>query len=415
MESAERRILLMSSFGHFVCHYNMLVFPALVLPLAGALNMDMPQVLQLSFPQYLLFGVMALPWGLAGDRIGGKPLMLLMFLGSGLSGLAAALWIDSPWSLSVALGALGLFSSIYHPIGLGLISKGVSRLNLAMGYNAVFGGLGLVVAPLVSGLLNWLWDPRAAYLFLALVNLCGLVLMLLFPLSEATGKAEKKSAGNGALGAFVILLIAMTLGGLAFTGSTVILPAYLEMRSHGLMELVSRFTGGISGNLMATTITALVYMVGMIGQYTGGVVGERHDPRYAYLTFHFFCIPAAFLAAFASNLSLVGLSTIYFFCLLGMQPMENTLVALLAPKRLHHSAYGMKFIVTFGIGALAVKIVAWIDARWGSEAIFLALGLTSILLVSSILVLIRWTNHSETMRKNATVAAIVESSGGHSS
>ncbi len=391
----------------------MLVFPALVLPLAASLNMDMAQVLQLSFPQYLLFGVTALPWGLAGDRIGGKPLMLLMFLGSGLSGLAAAFWIDSPASLSIALAALGLFSAIYHPIGLGLISKGVSQLNLAMGYNAVFGGLGLVLAPLVTGVLNWLWDPRAAYLFLGLMNLSGMALMLLFPLTEGSAKIEKTSVGNGAIGAFVILLVAMMLGGLAFTGSTVILPAYLEMKSHGIVELVTKSMGGISSNLMATTITALVYTVGMLGQYIGGFAGDRHDPRYAYLTFHFFCIPAALLAAYADNLALVGFCTLYFFCLLGMQPMENTLVALLAPKRLHHSAYGMKFIVTFGIGALAVKAVAWIKGAWSSEAIFIALGFTSVLLVSTILLLIHWTNrnHSEAIQEDASVAPLAESGG----
>ncbi len=146
MQSEERRILIVAYFGHFMCHYNLLVFPALVLPLAGILKMDLAQVLQLSFLQFLLFGVSALPWGIAADRWGGRPLMILMFLGAGMSGFAAAFWIEDPVRLSLSLGALGLFSGIYHPIGMGLISKGVKRLNVAMGYNAMFGGLGLVVA-----------------------------------------------------------------------------------------------------------------------------------------------------------------------------------------------------------------------------------------------------------------------------
>ena len=89
---------------------------------------------------YLLFGLTALPWGIVGDKLGGKPLMLVMFLGAGISGLLAAFFMDSPTGLVMALGGIGLFSGIYHPIGLGLISKGVGRLSLAMGYNAVFGG-----------------------------------------------------------------------------------------------------------------------------------------------------------------------------------------------------------------------------------------------------------------------------------
>jgi hypothetical protein len=75
-----------------------------------------------------------------------------------------------------------------------------------------------------------------------------------------------------------------------------------------------------------------------------------------------------------------------------MQPIENTLVATFAPKRLHHSAYGMKFILTFGVGALAVKLIQRIDAAWGIEGAFVALGIISAVLVATILVLIAWTN-----------------------
>ena len=95
--------------------------------------------------------------------------MMLMFVGAGLSGLAAAFSVGSPWMLSLSLAGVGLFSAIYHPIGLGLISKGVRSITLAMGYNAMFGGLGMVAAPLVTGLVNWTWGPKAAFLMLAVM------------------------------------------------------------------------------------------------------------------------------------------------------------------------------------------------------------------------------------------------------
>ena len=138
-------------------------------------------------------------------------------------------------------------------------------------------------------------------------------------------------------------------------------------------------------------------MVGMLGQYIGGHAGERFDVRYTYLVFHLFCLPAALLMAFTQNLSLVALGSVYFFFLLGTQASENTLVAALAPKRLHHSAFGMKFILTFGVGALAVKILGWIDTVWGSEATFIALGINSALLVGTIVLLILRTNRSPVM------------------
>jgi MFS family permease len=399
LQSEERRILIIANFGHFMCHYNLLVFPALVLPLAGILRMDLAQVLQLSFLQYLLFGVSALPWGIVADRWGGRPLMILMFLGAGLSGFAAAFWIEDPERLWLALGALGLFSGIYHPIGMGLISKGVKRLNVAMGYNAMFGGLGLVLAPAVTGIVNWVWGPRAAYLLVGAINLAGIALPVFLPLTRPQHKEKSPAqSGNGLLGAFIILLTANMLAGMAYTGATVILPAYLELKSLALLQALSEgLHRDISSNLFATSVTAAIYVMGMLGQYVGGHAGERFDVRYTYLVFHLFCLPAALLMALTQNLPLAAFGGVYFFFLLGSQAPENSLVATLAPRRLHHSAFGMKFILTFGVGALAVKILGWIDTVWGSEATFVALSINSALLVGTIALLILRTNRSPVM------------------
>jgi len=63
-------------------------------------------------------------------------------------------------------------------------------------------------------------------------------------------------------------------------------------------------------------------------------------------------------------------------------------VARYTPPKLRHAAYGAKFVLTFGVGALAVKMVKSIESGYGIEAVFPALGVTSILLVGVILVLI---------------------------
>ena len=393
MSSRERRILLTTCYGHFMSHFNMLVFPALVLPLAGQLKMDMAYVLDLSFWMYCLFGVTALPWGMIADRWGAKPLFLIYYLGAGLSGLAASLLIDNPAGLSIALAALGLFSGIYHPIGLGMISKEINRVSLGMGYNGMFGNLGLATAPLLTGLLNWLWGPQAAYLALGALNLLGVGLMsILPPIGDHRSDKKESDEDNGLLGAFLILLVAMMLGGIVYRGATVILPAYFELKNQGIFQWFSLMAGvGLSKNLVATSVTSFIYIVGMLGQYTGGRVAERFDLRFCYLVFHALTIPAAALMAVAVDLPLVALAMIYFFFLLGMQPIENTLVAKFTPKRFHHSAFGSKFVLTFGVGALSVKMIKVIETTFGIEPVFYALAITSIVLVGVILMLIRKT------------------------
>lgn len=393
MNSRERRILLTTCYGHFMSHFNMLVFPALVLPLAGQLKMDMAYVLDLSFWMYCLFGVTALPWGMIADRWGAKPLFLIYYLGAGLSGLAASFFIDNPAGLSIALAALGLFSGIYHPIGLGMISKEIKRVSLGMGYNGMFGNLGLATAPLLTGLLNWFWGPQAAYLALGALNLLGVGLMFILPpIGDHRSDIKESDEDNGLLGAFLILLVAMMLGGIVYRGATVILPAYFELKNQGIFLWFSSMTGvGLSKNLVATSVTSFIYIVGMLGQYTGGRVAERFDLRICYLVFHALTIPAAALMAVAVDLPLVALAMIYFFFLLGMQPIENTLVAKFTPRKFHHSAFGSKFVLTFGVGALAVKMITVIKTTLGIETVFYALAIISIVLVGVILMLIRKT------------------------
>jgi MFS family permease len=407
LDPVERRILVVACFAHMVAHFNMAVFPALVLPLTKVLGLTMPRVVELSFWHYLLFGITALPWGVLGDRIGGKVLLAVFFLGSALSGIACARCVGTPSELSMALAGLGLFSGIYHPIGMGLISKGVRSLSLAMGYNAVFGGLGLVVAPLITGIANWLWGPVAAFVLVGLINLLGLPLLLLCPSRSVSETRETSTASedNGNLTAFLILLVPVMLGGMAFTGSTVVLPAYLELNSPSLFDALRRVVPGmLSNNVMATAIAAVVYLVGMAGQYTGGIAGGRLDTKYAYLVFHAFCIPAALMMSVSGDLSLAGAAMVYFFFQLGMQPPENTLVARFTPKRLHHSAFGLKFVLTLGVGSLAVKIAGWINEAWGLSSVFVALGIASVAIVVSIVILILVTGRQTLPQRTLTEA-----------
>ena len=290
----------------------------------------------------------------------------------------------------MALAALGLFSGIYHPTGLGLISKEIKRVSVGMGVNGMFGNLGLATAPLLTGVINWFWGPKLAYLFLGGMNLFGLLLMAAFPIfASAHSKGGEKDENNGLLGAFVVLLAAMMLGGIAYRAATVILPTYFELKNHAIvMWLSGLIQGELSQNLVATTVTSLIFVIGMLGQYTGGRFAERFDPRIGYLIFFGITAPPAVLMAFSGNLALVGLALLYFFFLLGMQPIENTLVARFTPQRFHHSAFGTKFVLTFGVGAMAVKIVAAIESNYYIEAVFFFIAAISVLAIGVILVLI---------------------------
>jgi len=389
----ERRLLAVTCFGHFLSHYNMLVFPSVAVPLAAMLGLPLGAVLQLSLYQYLLFGITALPWGLACDRFGAKPLLVLFFLGAGLCGLAAALVITDPFLLTLALAGVGLFSGCYHPAGLGLVARGIKRITRGMAYNGIFGNLGLGAAPLFTGLAVWLWSPRAAFVAMGVLNLIGCATMLLLKVDEpARAQGQQARSAQGLVGPFVILLAAMMLGGFTYRGMTVTLPAYLEFQGPELLAWFQAVAGaGISGNLMATIVTSAIFTVGAFGQLAGGWLGERVDPRWGYFTFHAISLPAVLFMAWASNLPLALLAMVYTFFLIGMQPMENTLVSRLSPPAFQHTAYGVKFVLAFGIGALAVELAGLAQESWGLSAVYLGLAGSTALILLAILLLIART------------------------
>ncbi len=367
----------------------MLVFPAVLLPLSAQFGMNMVETLALSFWMYLLFGVTALPWGLLADKIGPRPLLALFHLGAGFCGVLAAINIANPMLFSLSLAGIGLFSGIYHPVGLGWIAKEVKNTSKGMAINGMFGNLGLATAPLLAGTVNYFWGATAVYIVLAIVNVSGLGLLYLVK----NGKQEfvsskKKEDAKSTLAPFLVLLVCMMLGGIVYRAVSVTMPAYFELQNKNLYAAFMNLAGESgSPNVFATIITSTIYLVGMAGQYFGGKIGSRLDLGKGYLIFHLITIPAAIAMSMTSDIPLVVFAMIHSFFLLGMQPIENTLVARLSPPNLHSTAYGLKFILTFGVGALSVGMVAGIKESFGFSSVYLALAGVSGMLVCSIVLL----------------------------
>jgi hypothetical protein len=57
-----------------------------------------------------------------------------------------------------------------------------------------------------------------------------------------------------------------------------------------------------------------------------------------------------------------------------MQPIENSLFAVLVPARWRSTGYGVKFVLTFGVGSLAVWLVGWLQEAFGLPSVFLGLA-----------------------------------------
>ena len=150
--SRDRARFLFLNVGHAYDHLFMLLFPTVVLVLEREWNRPFSELLPYALGGFIAFGLGALPAGLLGDRWSRPHMMTIFFLGIGgasiLTGMAAG-----PWGLAAGLTLIGLFASIYHPVGVAMVVQGVENVGLRLGVNGVAGNLGVAAAALTAGAL----------------------------------------------------------------------------------------------------------------------------------------------------------------------------------------------------------------------------------------------------------------------
>jgi MFS family permease len=144
--------LVFAGVGHFFAHLLMLLYPTAVLVIEGPWAMSYGDLLSLSLGGFVLFGLGALPAGWLGDRWSTERMMVVFFVGTGAAAIATGL-TGSPITLALGLSAIGLFGSIYHPVGTVWLIRNDANRGRALGWNGISGSIGLAAAPFVAGAL----------------------------------------------------------------------------------------------------------------------------------------------------------------------------------------------------------------------------------------------------------------------
>lgn len=402
MNPHERTIIASTSVAHFCAHFFTLLFPAFVMPLSREFALSPERVIAISFPMYLCYGMLALPWGLLSDLVQPRLVMGAGILLAGASLIAAGL-CRSIGGLTFWFALLGAGCAAYHPAGLALLSTGVRQRGRALGINGVCGNLGIAGAPLAAGLLCYLVDWQTALLSLGGAGVVAGFVLACIPVDVARDRdlhAHAAAQPGQALVLFIVLCGAMLFSGLLYRGFTVVLPTLLEARlagvSAGLQERLALLLGPALpaqfSTLVATAVASIAYMTGMTGQLLGGRVADRYDLRWGYLLFFCCALPFLGLLSACSGVYLAVPAGMVVFFTLGMQPIENSLVAMLTPARWRSVSYGIKFAIVFGAGSLSVKLVSLVQGRYGLDRVVLLLAgylLVVILMIGVLLFLSR--------------------------
>ena len=122
------------------------------------------------------------------------------------------------------------------------------------------------------------------------------------------------------------------------------------------------------------------------------MIADRFELKRSYLAFHLASLPALWFISVGTEWPLLIAASIYSIFALGMQPIENSLFAVVTPDRWRSTAYGLKFVLTFGVGSLAVWMVRGVAEASGWHSVYGVLVGVLILLLSCIGLLFAFTS-----------------------
>jgi MFS family permease len=326
----------------------------------------------------LPFGLCALLAGWLADRFGAKRLLLVYLFGCSAAALLA--WY-SPTLLIVTLSMflLGLFASIYHPAGVGLITHHTNPENrpMALGYHGIFGSAGIAAGPFLAAVVlgtgvTW----RQYYLVLTVPGMV-LAALLLWRLSHAQSSSNTADAGTPVddreddtyWPSYFLLITLASIAGVVYAALLHFLPRYLD--DTGLAM------GALPPQSVRNYLTAGVLLLGVIGQYTAGRIARPTTLEPLMAGSFFATMPFVAWMGFADGpwriVAAACFSPLFFM----HQPVFNSLIAKYVPRRRRSLCYGLSFTMGFGVGSLGPNLAGRIDTytlRYGLLAALLALA-----------------------------------------
>jgi MFS family permease len=341
------------NLGHALTHLVMLIFPTAVLALGPAWGISYDRLMPASLGGLIAYGAGSLPSGWLGDRWSRRSMMALFFVGIGAGSVLCG-FARTPLGIGIALGIVGLFASIYHPVGLSLLVVDPAKLGRTLGLNGVFGNLGIAGAALVTGLfcdaLGWRWAFIAPGLLAILAGLAFLVVVPALPRAGAAPPGDSKAAGaqSFTLVTAGALLLFIVCDSLVFNATTMALPKAAE----------AHLAAWFDSPAAIGTVVSIVFAIAALAQLWIGHLIDRLSLAQIFLPLALAQIAALLLAGWADGPWFIAPALATMFIVFGLIPISDAVIARNVSDAWRSRAYAVGYVVAFGVGPAAVPLIA---------------------------------------------------------
>ena len=371
---------LLLNIGHAFDHMFLLIFATAVSTIARDFGFDRwESLMPYSVGAFFLFGIGSLPAGRLGDLWGRRVMMIIFFFGIGAASLLAIL-ADGPWQLAAGLAAIGLFASIYHPVGIPMLVQHSTRPGWTIGVNGLAGNLGIAVAALVTGLLVKYLGWRAAFAVPGLVAIgCGIAFALLVP-REIEAPAKRKSKKLD-VPASILARVFLIMTATAITSSLL-----FNFTTNGNGQLLQeRLRNLIQDPATLGALLAAVYAVASLAQLVVGKLIDRYPLKRLYLCVVVLQAPLFALAAMVDGWAAFAALLGFMILVFGAIPFTDAIIVRFVDDQMRSRVSGIRLAISFSVSSLAVWLLGPIVKASGFDSLLLLMA--GIALCTTLLVM----------------------------
>jgi MFS family permease len=395
----KRRSIGFINWAHALDHYVMLIYPTVVIGLGLIYEMSYAQLIALGTPSFIAFGVFSLPAGWLADHWSRRNMMVLFYAGCGLSLLAAGL-APNLVVLAAALFALGIFASIYHPVGTAMLIAQATSRGRSLAFNGVCGNLGVSLAAGISALFIYAFGWRGAFLVPALVCIAtALVYLRVVPDERRT--AESRSSAPDvvfapwlAMTIFGLFIVIALTAGLIFHITTVALPKIVDERLGGDISLV--LVGGLA---------TAIFMCGAVAQLAVGRLVERVPPHVLFAAVAVLQLVGIAWAVYASGTMLVLALALSLAAIYAQVTVNDLVIARYTADAWRGRVYAVRYFLSFAVSGAAVSLIWLLHERGGFGLVLATTAVIAFVLAIFTLVITILVNGVERERARAVAPA----------
>ena len=385
MENDSKLTVTYAALGHLLMHMFAAFYFVIVLAIEDDWKLSYDELLNLWFLGSLLVGLGALPAGWISDRWSRSGMIAIMFIGLGISSLLCGL-SGNKVSLFISLSLLGLFCAIYHPAGISWVVNTSKETGKALGFNNIFGGVGIGLGAFFAGVLIEQFNWQAAFM---LPGLISLVVGLSLTYHLKSGKISLKNISseqfkdnpekNQMLKIAIIMLLSITCLSFVYQILQTSLPKAIDIRLTDSLDLSTSDIG---------YIVAAIYIVSGLMNYIGGILTDKYSEKLIYSIGIVGQGLLLLLIVSLSNYWLIAISLAIVAFNSSILPAENLLLAKFSPEKYQSLVYGIKFIVSFTVGPIALIMISRsYDLTGEFGVLYLAFGFVMIIMFLIVLTL----------------------------